>query len=78
MKKREKNTRDQSFDGASVFCPKCGNHEFKRTILESESIVRLTYTKNGKAVAETVISVGNVRFKYLCANCGSTLVSEKL
>jgi hypothetical protein len=74
MKKKGNTAHKKSVGEKPVFCPACGNLEFRRTLSETDSIVKLAYWKHGKAVKETIVSEGNIQFRYCCAKCGAILL----
>ncbi|MGZ5544638.1 MAG: hypothetical protein ACXWIU_08170, partial [Limisphaerales bacterium] len=60
MKTKGTATRKYSADNPHIFCPKCGNDEFKRSLSEIDSIVRFKSIKNGEAIEEIVLHEGVV------------------
>jgi DNA-directed RNA polymerase subunit RPC12/RpoP len=76
MKQKGTAAQKQSAGTEQILCPKCGHEEFKRSVSETDSIVRLAFTKNSEAVQEIMIHEGNIEFAYRCANCGTPLVER--
>jgi hypothetical protein len=74
MKKKGTPGRKNSAGDLSILCPACGNIEFKRSLWEKDSVVRLSFKARGLGVIETVIREGNIQFIYKCAKCGAPLV----
>jgi hypothetical protein len=77
MKTKRKTADTVAKHGKPIACVKCGWAEFKRSLSENDSIIRLALAKDGKAVVEIIVSEGNLQFAYLCNKCNAPFLTSQ-